>query len=123
MWHVGSQYPSHGSNAHPSPALETGVLTTGQPGKSRHQCFLKAGVYSLTCAQMIVGIQVDAVCKSILYVCVGNLKVNTVSFHVQIFYTIVNGTRKHEGKKKKKKLKKCELLELGSYLYYVNTTR
>ena len=61
------------------------------------------------------------VCKSILYVCVGNEKVNTVFFHVQMFSEIVNGTRKHE-EKSKKKLKKCELLELGSCLYYVKTS-
>jgi len=51
----------------------------------------------------------------------GNLKVNTVFFHVQMFYEIVKGTRKHE-EKNKKKLKKSELLELGSCLYYVKTT-
>ena len=38
-----------------------------------------------------------------------------------MFSEIVNGTRKHE-EKSKKKLKKCELLELGSCLYYVKTT-
>ena len=71
---------------------------------------------------MIVAIQgADVVCKSILYMCMGNLKVNTVFFHVQMFYEIVNGTRKHE-EKNKKKLKKSELLELGSCLYYVKTT-
>ena len=90
-------------NTHPSAALETQSLNHWTAKEVPASLLLKAGVYNLTCAQMTVGIQgVDVVCKSILYVCVGNLKVNTVFFHVQMFYEIVIGTRKHEEKSKKK---------------------